>query len=352
MCIRDSLRTEPTHGLRTEPTHGLRTEPTRDLRLLPKGHLHLHLEGGMRPETLAELATTYGLPVPEIRGYGSFSAFADMYVTACEVLRSDADLVRLVHETVDDAVAAGATWIEPSIYLPHHRERIGPPEHVLEVILDAAAAASARTGVGVGFMVAGDRTVAPDDALEQARLAARGAGRGVVAFGLANDEALGPPEPFADAFALAREAGLLSTPHAGELAGPDSITGALDALRADRIQHGVRCVEDPELVARLADSDVCLDVCPSSNVMLAVVPSIADHPLPALLDAGIACSLNGDDPLLFGPGLLEEYERCREVLGLDDAALAGIARASLEHAGAPRAQVVRDLAAIDAWLAG
>jgi adenosine deaminase len=200
-------------------------------------------------------------------------------------------------------------------------------------------------------MVAADRTIDPADAVEQAKLAARYAGRGVVSFGLANDEALFPPEPFAPAYDIARDAGLLSTPHAGELAGPASIRGALEALGADRIQHGVRAVEDPELVKRLAESGVCLDVCPTSNVMLSVVPTIHQHPLPVLLDAGVRCSLNGDDPLLFGPGLLEEYSLCREAFGFDDATLAAIARVSIEASGAPASVKVAGLAGIDAWLA-
>ena len=113
-----------------------------------------------------------------------------------------------------------------------------------------------------------------------------------------------PPEPYAEAFAIAKEAGLLSTPHAGELAGPESVWGALETLQPDRLQHGVRSIEDPELVKRLADSDIVLDVCPTSNLLLSVYPSLAEHPLPQLLEAGIQCSLNGDDPLLFGPVLL------------------------------------------------
>src|SRR5690606_15427442 len=125
-------------------------------------------------------------------------------------------------------------------------------------VLDASAAASARTGVAIGWMVCADRTLDPDDAVAQAELAARYAGRGVVSFGLANDEAIGPPEPFASAFALAGEAGLLRTPHAGELAGPESVRGAIDALHADRVQHGVRAIEDPTLVEELAASGICL----------------------------------------------------------------------------------------------
>ncbi len=323
----------------------------RDLAALPKAHLHIHFEGGMRPTTLAELAAGYGIDVPVVRGFGSFTAFADMYVAACDVLRTDDDLRRLVDETADDAQAAGAVWVEPSIYLPHHRERLGADERVLEVLLDASAEAADRTGVGIGWMVAGDRTVDPADAIDQARIAARYAAQGVVAFGLANDEAMWPPEPFADAFAIARDTGLLSTPHAGELAGPESIIGALDALGADRIQHGVRAIEDPALVERLAELGVCLDVCPSSNILLSVFPSLAEHSLPALLDAGVRCSLNGDDPLLFGPGLLEEYELVRDSFGFDDTVLASIAATSIDASGAPDARKAEGRKAIDTWLA-
>jgi adenosine deaminase len=318
---------------------------------LPKAHLHLHLEGGMRPSTLAELAERYGMTVPAVRGFGSFSVFAAMYVAACEVLRSPDDLRRLVDETVDDAAEAGAIWVEPAIYVPHHRERIGPPEAVLEIVLDQLTASATDRGIGAGLMMSADRTVDPSIAVELAQLASRFADRGVVAFGLANDETGFGPEPFAEAFAIARNAGLLSTPHAGELAGPESVRGAIDALGADRIQHGVRAIEDPDLVKRLADENICCDVCPTSNVLLSVCASIGEHPLGALLDAGVPCSVNADDPLLFGPHLLEEYELCRDQLGFDDRRMAAIARASIDHSGAPAVVKVPALAGVDAWLA-
>ena len=323
----------------------------RDLLDLPKAHLHLHLEGGMRPSTLEELASVHGIEVPVVSGFGSFSVFADMYLAACDVLRTPDDMARLVDEVVHDAALAGAVYIEPAIYLPHHNDRLGPDEAVAEIVLEALAAASERHGVGVGLMIAGDRIKDPDDAVRQAELAAKLADGGVVSFGLANDEAIGPPELFTAAFDIARDAGLLSTPHAGELAGPESVIGALDALGADRIEHGVRAVEDPELIERLADSDICLDVCPSSNLLLAVVDRMEDHPLPQLLDAGIACSINADDPLLFGPGMLEEYQLCRDVLGLDDDAMATIARSSITHSGADPALKERALVGVDTWLA-
>jgi adenosine deaminase len=220
------------------------------------------------------------------------------------------------------------------------------------MVLDQLAESSARHGVAARLMLAADRTQSPAEAVEQAKIAARYADRGIVAFGLANDEAIWPPEPFAEAFAIAKEGGLLSTPHAGELAGPASVRGALDTLGADRVQHGVRAIEDPELVKRLADEQICCDVCPTSNVLLAIVPAMEASALGPLLDAGVPCSVNADDPLLFGPGLLEEYEVCRDQLGFDDARMAQIARFSIEHSGAPADVRASTLAGIDAWLAG
>jgi len=324
----------------------------RDLRTLPKAHLHVHLEGAMRPTTLSDLCGRYDLQVPSIVRYGSFTAFAATYLAACACLRTEADLRRLVSEVVEDAAGAGAVWVEPSSYIPHHRPFHGSDQATLEIVLDQLAQTAARLGIGAGFMVAADRTVDPADAIEQARLAIAYRDRGVVSFGLANDEAGRPPELFAAAYQLARQAGLLSTPHAGELAGPASVSGALDVLGADRIQHGVRAIEDAELVKRLAGTDVCLDVCPSSNIMLSVFPSLEDHPLPALLDAGVRCSLNADDPLLFGPNLLEEYQLCRTEFGFDDARLADIARFSINASGAPAALKEQALVGIDGWLVG
>lgn len=323
----------------------------RDLAYLPKAHLHLHLEGAMRPETLAELAASAGIDVPPTRGFGSFSAFSGMYVAACDVLRSEADLRRLVDEVVADAALAGAVWVEPATYVPHHRDRLGTDEAIIEIILDELSHAGCRHNIGTGLLLAADRTLDPSDAVEQARLAVRYAADGVVSFGLHNDEVGFPPEPFVEAFDIALAGGLLSTPHAGELEGPAWVAGSLDVLGAHRIQHGVRSVEDPDLVVRLAESDVCLDVCPSSNVLLGVFPSIADHPLPDLLAAGVSCSLNADDPLLFGPGLLEEYERCRTEMGLTDEQLAAVARSSIEASGAPDALKARADNAVDTWLA-
>lgn len=324
----------------------------KDLRALPKGHLHLHLEGAMRPSTLADLAAEDGLSVPAVREFDGFAAFVELYFAAASRLDRESRLRRVVREVVEDAAADGVVWLEPAFYSPRYRNVFGSDRAAIEIVLDELAAAGRRLGVGTGLVVAADRTVDPAEALDLARLAGRLAGQGVTGFGLANDETGWPPEPFAEAFAVAREAGLMSVPHGGELEGPESVVGCIDACGAHRVMHGVRSVESPDLMRRLADEGICLDVCPSSNVALGVVPSLADHPLPQLLDAGIRCSINADDPLLFGPGVLDEYQLCRDGLGLDDATLARVATWSLESSAAPAELVASARAGIAAWLAG
>ena len=190
-----------------------------------------------------------------------------------------------------------------------------------------------------------------DEAMVIARAAAARAGDGVVSLGLANEERGYPAGDFAEPFALAKAAGLQSTPHAGELVGPESIRDALDALQADRILHGVRAAEDPALVAELADRGIPLDVCPTSNLLLEVVDDMTAHPLVGLLDAGVRCSINADDPILFGPDILDEYELCRRELGMTDEQLAACAWTSIETTLADDETKARARSAIDAWLA-
>jgi adenosine deaminase len=331
----------------------LNTATTRDLRELPKAHLHLHLEGSMRPATLVELAQRYGIEVPTISGDGSFDTFAALYRAACRVVQTPDDLCRLVLEVAEDGAEAGAVWVEPAVYLGRYAgapPAFGGEEGTIEILLAAAQAAEKQTGVGVGIMISGNRTRPPQEAERLARIAASHAGNGVVAFGLADDEARFPPEPFAAAFAIASAAGLLCTPHAGELAGPASVRGALDALGARRIQHGVRAIEDLALVERLEHDGVCLDVCPTSNLLLSVVARLDDHPLPALIEAGLAISVNSDDPLFFGSGLLGEYELCRQSLSLDDDCLAHVAVSSIRSSGASDARKAIGLLGVDRWL--
>src|SRR5581483_9402373 len=173
---------------------------------------------------------------------------------------------------------------------------------------DGAQEALEVHGIEVNLTPDITRNASLDEALEVVRRATRYRDRRVVGVGLGGLEAQYPPEPFAPAFAEARAAGLASVPHAGEVAGPASIRGALDALGADRIRHGIRAIEDPELVRELAERRIVLDVTPISNVRTGAVPTLDAHPLPELVGAGVLCSISTDDPEMFDTDLTREYE--------------------------------------------
>jgi adenosine deaminase len=203
----------------------------------------------------------------------------------------------------------------------------------------------------MAVVIAANRTRHPLDARTLARLAAQYAGRGVVGFGLSNDERRGTTSEFAPAFAIAERAGLMLAPHGGELLGPRSVRACLDELHADRLGHGVRVAEDPALLDRVVAQGVALEVCPVSNVALGVYTDLTSVPVPTLLEAGATVALGADDPLLFGSRLAGQYATMRAAHDLSDAQLAELARMSLRASRAPddvRAAALRD---VDAWLA-
>jgi adenosine deaminase len=334
----------------------------RPLHLLPKAHLHLHLTGAMRHTTLAELAQVHRVHLPPAlagewppqlaaRDERGWFRFQRLYDIARSVLRTEDDVRRLLRETAEDEAADGSGWLEIQVDPSGYAARFGGLTPTVELVLDAAAQATAATGVGIGVIVAANRTKHPLEARTLARLAAQYAGRGVIGFGLSNDERRGVTSEFAPAFRIAAQAGLLPDPHGGELCGPDSVLACLDQLHARRIGHGITSARDPSLLARLADDGVTLEVCPSSNVSLGVFSRAADVPLPRLLAAGVPVALGADDPLLFGSRLTAQYELAAGVFGLADTELAGLARMSVHGSVAPGAVRGRLLAGIDAWLA-
>jgi len=324
--------------------------PTRDLRRLPKAHLHVHLSAALKPTLLRQLLHHDDETIPDMQSCdGTFATFLRAMATITNLIRTVDDYARVIHMVARDAAAEGVVWLELSTGLRASRLGLPDEEAMLRVLVEAAAEAERASGVGIGFIVTPSRTRSPEEGIKLAKLAARYVGRGVVSFGLADDEALGPAEPFADAFALARAAGLIRAPHAGEHAGPASVRAALDVLGAQRVQHGVRAIEDPDLVRRLADQHICLDVCPTSNAQLGVVDQLDQHPLPALLAGGVPVSLNADCPAVFGCGLLDEYQLARGLFGLEDSALARIAEASICSSGAPAHLRNKALANIQAW---
>jgi adenosine deaminase len=335
----------------------------RPVTTLPKAHLHLHFTGSMRHSTLVELAGQHGLHLPEAlaadwppqlsaadeRGWFRFQRLYDI---ARSVVRTQADVHRLIFEAAEDERAEGSDWLELQIDPSGYAGRFGGLTPMLELVLEAAAAARAATGVGIGIVVAANRTKHPLEARTLARLAAAYAGSGVTGFGLSNDERRGSVADFAAAFRIALKAGLRLVPHGGELAGPASVRACLDELHADRIGHGVAAASEPELLRRIAANRVTLEVCPTSNVALGVAATPADVPLRRLLEAGVQVALGADDPLLFGPRLCAQYELARQVHGVSDEELAELARMSVRGSCAPAGLRREQLAGIDAWLGG
>jgi adenosine deaminase len=339
--------------LRTGETH-------RDIRDLPKAHLHLHFTGSMRHGTLVELAERDGVVLPDalVEDWPPRLSAADekgwfrfqrLYDVARSVLRTEEDVRRLVREAAEDDVADGGRWLEIQVDPSGYAARFGGITAFTDLVLDAVRETSASTGLGIAVVVAANRTRHPLDARTLARLAAQYAGRGVVGFGLSNDERRGRTAEFAPAFRIAERAGLLLAPHGGELLGPESVRACLDELHADRLGHGVRAVEDPALLDRVVQHGVALEVCPVSNVALGVYSDLTSVPLPELLAAGAIVALGADDPLLFGSRLASQYATMRAAHELDDATLAELARMSVRASRAPDEVKQKILADVDAW---
>jgi adenosine deaminase len=315
----------------------------------------------MRHATVLDLAAQQGVILPDaltehwpptlsVTDERGWFRFQRLYDVARSVVNNEPAVRRLVLEAAEDDAAEGSRWLEiqvdPSGY-GHHFGGITP---FLELVLDAAAQATRATGVELRVVVAANRTRHPLDARTLARLAAQYAGRGVVGFGLSNDERRGDPHDFGKAFEIARRAGLVSAPHGGELLGAGSVWSALRELRPDRLGHGVRSAEDPELVSRLVDRGIVLEVCPRSNVGLGVYRDLRAVPLRTLYDAGASIALGADDPLLFGSRLLDQYEAARSAHGFSDAELADLARMSIAASTAPADVRTRLTAEVDRWL--
>jgi adenosine deaminase len=335
----------------------------RDLRRLPKAHLHLHFTGSMRHTTLVELAERDGIVLPDALAEDwpprlsaadekGWFRFQRLYDVARSVLRAEEDVRRLVREAAEDDVADGGRWLEIQVDPSGYAARFGGITAFTDLVLDAVREASAATGLEMAVVIAANRTRHPLDARTLARLASQYAGRGVVGFGLSNDERRGHTADFAPAFAIAERAGLLLVPHGGELLGPASVRRCLDELHADRLGHGIRAVEDPELLEEVVSRGIALEVCPVSNVALGVYTDLSSVPLPALIEAGATVALGADDPLLFGSRLASQYATMRAAHSLSDCDLAELARMSVHASRAPdllKGSVLRD---IDAWLAG
>lgn len=312
----------------------------RDLRLLPKAHLHTHLESTVRRATIRELG---GEPPDQNRPFTSFTEFAEQRAMVRALFRDYGHFRRIAEEFCQDEAAQGVRYAEVTFTAAAHGERLGDPDMPLEAVLEGLAVGGERYGIRTRVILDHSRRRSVDRLWRGFRLATRHPQ--VIAIGLAGDESY-PAAPFAEVLQAAREAGLHLVHHAGETAGPASIWEALTVGHAERIGHGIRVLEDPALVAELRTRRVPLEVCPTSNVLLGLVPSLAEHPLPRMVEAGLTVTVNTDGET----SLAAEYQRVREIFGYGDAELANLARASIEGSFAPSELKARLGAEIEQWL--
>jgi aminodeoxyfutalosine deaminase len=294
----------------------------------PKIELHVHLEGTVQPRTLLDLAHRNGLPLPvdsveeltALYEFTDFAHFIEVWILTTNVMRTYDDFRQIVVDYAAQAAAFGAVYVE-AIFSPIERVARGVSwDELFEGYCDGAQQAQEDHGVVVRLTPDAYRGAEVDAAEELARRSVAFRDRGIVGLGLGGPEAGFAPQPYKRAFEIAKAGGLASVPHAGESAGAESVRETLDTLQADRIRHGIRAIDDPDLTAELAARQIVLDVCPTSNLRTRSVTDIDAHPLPRLIAAGVSCSLATDDPAMFGTDLGREHEIAQR-LGVAPSAL-------------------------------
>jgi aminodeoxyfutalosine deaminase len=282
----------------------------------PKIELHVHLEATVRPETLLEVARRNDYPLPattveeltELYRFRDFRHFIKVWILTTNALQQEADFRQMVADYAAEAKRHGAVYIA-GIFTPAERVRRGVNwQEVFDGVCAGAQEAREEHGVEVRLTPDIPRGFSIDEAIATVRWASRYREQGVVGVGLGGLEAEYPAELYEEAFALVKSEGLGSVPHAGEVAGAASVRGALEALGADRLRHGFRSEEDPGLVREIVGRGTVLDICPISNLRTGAVASLADHPLPRLVAAGVQCSISTDDPVMFDTDLTRDYE--------------------------------------------
>jgi adenosine deaminase len=328
----------------------------RDLMLLPKAQLHVHLESAIRWTTLREIGTAAGLTVPAPPrdgplSFAGFREFADHNTLVRECLRRPEDFRRVALEFCADEAAQGTRYAEVTFTAASHGERLGALEMPLTAVLEGLAEGRATYDIECRVILDHSRRRSVERAWRTYELASRYSGDGVIGIGLAGDESYSLA-PFAKVLDAAHDAGLRLLHHAGETCGPESIREAIVIGHTERLGHGIRVLDDPELVALVRDRGIPLEVCPSSNVTLGLAPSFGGHPLPRLRDAGLAVTVNTDIPMIAGTSITEEYARIRTSFSYSDEVLAELSRATVAASFAPAAVRERLLREIAAWLDG
>ena len=307
--------------------------------MILKTDIHAHIEGTMTPALMRKLSARNGREVDPalFRQDGSyawtdFRHFLDTYDAAAHAVCTPEDYRDVVYDHFSGAAAQGMIYGE-IFASPNHATASGMSyETMIEGLVLGLDDAERDHGVVGRIIVNSVRHHGLDKAIAAAEAAARHPHPKVTGFGMAGDEAFGAHKDFLRAFEIAADAGLGCTVHAGEVLGAQSVSSALDALPVRRLGHGVRAVDDPELVARLVAEGIVLEICPGSNVALGVYPDFASHPLRRLYDAGVAVTINSDDPPFFRTDIGLEYERASSQMGFSDVELAALTRTAIEAA--------------------
>ncbi|MCZ8179711.1 MAG: adenosine deaminase [Rhizobium sp.] len=304
---------------------------------LKKAELHCHIEGAAPPALALSQAEKYGVdPATFMRdgtyAWADFAEFIKAYDRVAALFRTEEDYA-LLTETYLRELAAVDTIYSEIIVSPDHGDRIGlGADTYLAGITAGIAAAKAATGIEARIIVTGERHFGPESVIAAAEYAARSNNPLVTGFNMAGEERMGRVADYARAFDIARDAGLGLTIHAGEVCGAFSVADALHLVKPARIGHGVRAIEDAELVRRLADLGTVLEVCPGSNIALKVFPDFASHPLRKFHEAGVKVCINSDDPPFFGTSLAQEYDWASSEFGFTDAEIDGMTRTAIEAA--------------------
>jgi aminodeoxyfutalosine deaminase len=340
---------------------------------MPKAEIHIHLEGAIQPETVIKLAERHdcldilpGSKVETLQNWFTFTDFPhfiDVFLTILRLLRTAEDFALIAYENGADMAAQNIRYreltITPNMHTNQHGKKLSI-EDVLQGLEAGRQRAFQEFGVEMRWVFDCSRTLSfpdrkrgtydPGPAQRTLEYAIAGMDRGVIGLGLGGYEVGAPPEPFAKVFAAAKKAGLLSLPHAGETVGPKSVWGALNALQADRIGHGVRAIEDPDLLLAIKERQIPLEISPTSNQRLHVFEEMSEHPLPAFDKMGILVTVNSDDPPLFNTTLCKEYEILAREFGYDKKNIARIARNAFYVCGAEPKLKARLLAEFDEWV--
>ncbi len=321
----------------------------------PKAELHLHIEGTLEPELMMQLAQRNGIPIPynsveEIRQAYEFTdlqSFLDIYYAGAAVLQHRQDFYDLTYAYLERAAADNVRHVEIFFDPQTHTERDIAFDDVLDGIHGALEDGETRLGITFRLILCFLRHLSTEEAMDTLESALPHKDR-LHAVGLDSSEVGHPPSKFTHVFDRARDAGLYTVAHAGEEGPPEYIREALDLLKVQRIDHGVRCLEDPALVERLADEQIPLTVCPLSNVKLRVFDTLEQHNLAKLLDAGLRATVNSDDPAYFGGYIGDNFLQVQLALGLDAEQLRALARNAFLASFLPQEDIKRHVRDVDA----